>query len=314
MIDLPKPEVILTHESDLDGLVSGLLLRRLARKLFNADVPLQAYHYQNWRTRELRESAAWVADFSYEARLDRQNWAVIDHHPTDGKPQHAQLIHDVTKSAGLLCYELCTDRGLGSPALDRLVHLNNVADLFLEDDPDFVLANDYANLVKSYNFWNLYEIIDGQLERLVDHPLLQVMEVKRRVEDPIGFAWSKDNVKRLTPTVGLVETVVGNTNLVVHQLLESKATPYPVLLTLFRKANNQVIASLRSRNGEAAKVAERLQGGGHPNAAGAMLPRAVRSIPDAIEYLKQVLDPASAKTPPLNSLESLFNAIDVQNR
>ena len=28
--------------------------------------------------------------------------------------------------------------------LDRLVHLNNVADLFLEEDPDFVLANDYA--------------------------------------------------------------------------------------------------------------------------------------------------------------------------
>ena len=314
MIDLPKPEVILTHESDLDGLVSGLLLRRLARKLFNADVPLQAYHYQNWRSRELRESAAWVADFSYEPRLDRQNWAVIDHHPADGQPLQAQLIHDVTKSAGLLCYELCQARGLGSPALDRLVHLNNVADLFLEDDPDFVLANDYANLVKCYNFWNLHEIIDGQLERLVDHPLLQVMEVKRRVEDPLGFAWSKDNVQRLSPTVGLVETVVGNTNLIVHHLLETKATPYPVLLTLFRKANNQIIASLRSRTGDAVKVAERLQGGGHPNAAGAMLPRAVRSIPDAIEYLKQVLNPATAQAMPLNSLENLFNAIDVQNR
>ena len=314
MIDLPKPEVILTHESDLDGLVSGVLLKRLARRVFDAEVPLQAYHYQNWRTRDLRESAAWVCDFTYEARLDKQNWAVIDHHPTDAKPQKARLIHDVNKSAGLLCYDLCREAGLASPALDRLVHLNNVADIFLEDDPDFVLANDYANLVKSYGFWNLHEIVDGQIERLVDHPLLQVMEVKRRVEDPLGLAWSKDNVQRLSSTVGLVDTIVGNTNLIVHHLLEQKATPYPVLLTLFRKANNQVIASLRSRNGEAAKVAERLQGGGHPNASGAMLPRSVRSIADAIEYLKQVLNPNTSQPMRLNSLENLFNSIDVQNR
>ena len=32
MISLPQPDVILTHESDLDGLVAGVLLRRLARK------------------------------------------------------------------------------------------------------------------------------------------------------------------------------------------------------------------------------------------------------------------------------------------
>ena len=125
---------------------------------------------------------------------------------------------------------------------------------------------------------------------------------------------SRENISEITPQVGYVDTVIGNNNLIVHQLLEQQASKYPVLLTLFRRTNGVVIASLRSRNGEAAKVAERLQGGGHPNAAGAMLPRAVRSIPDAIEYLKQVLDPASAKTPPLNSLESLFNAIDVQNR
>ena len=39
---LCRPEVIITHESDLDGLVSGVLLQRLARKLFNTDVPLEA--------------------------------------------------------------------------------------------------------------------------------------------------------------------------------------------------------------------------------------------------------------------------------
>lgn len=314
MIDLPKPDVILTHESDLDGLLSGVLLQRLAKKRFGIDVPLQSYHYQNWRTREMRESSAWVSDFAFETRLDRRNWLVIDHHPTDAQPTNATLVHDLQKSAGLLCYEVCKEHGLGSPELDRLMHLNNVADLFLEDDPDFVLANDYANLVKTYQFWNLHELIQGRIESLLNHPLLEVMEVKRRIEDPLGFAWSKDNVMRLNSTLGLVETVVGNNNLIVHQLLEKKATPFPVLVTLFRKANGQVIASLRSRNGEAVKVAERLQGGGHPNASGAVLPRSVRGIPDAIEYLKEVLGDEAPTSKPFNDLESIFAALEAERK
>ena len=196
MVSLPKPEVIFTHESDLDGLVSGVLLQRLARQLFSADVRLEAHHYQTWRQREPREAAAWVCDLSFESRLDRPNWVVIDHHATDLQPQRAQLVHDLNKSAGTLCYEICQDHGMRSPELDRLLHLNNVADLFLENDPDFVLANDLANLVKVYGFWNLHALTHGRIEALLDHPLLEVMRVKRRVEDPLGFEWSRQNVQQ----------------------------------------------------------------------------------------------------------------------
>jgi hypothetical protein len=234
----------------------------------------------------------------------------LDHHPSDAKSQKALVVHDLNKSAALLCYELCKEQGLGSPALDRLVHLTNVGDLFLENDPDFILANDYGYLVRCYQFWNLHVVIGGEPEKLLDHPLLEVMAVKRRVEDPIGIDWCRQNIIRLSPTVGLVETVIGNNNLIVHQLLEQRATPYPVLLTLFRKANGPIIASLRSRNGEAARVAERLQGGGHPNASGAILPRSVRTIPEAVDYLCEVLDPTPQQAQPLNSLEDLFAAID----
>lgn len=309
---LPRPEVIITHESDLDGLVAGVLLQRLAQKLFNFIPPLEAYHYNNWKQREIREKSGWVTDLSFEARLDRPNWAVIDHHVTDVAPKNALLIHDISKSAGLLCYELCKQQGLASPALDRLVHLNNVADLFLEDDPDFVLSSDYANLVKIYTFWNLHALVDGQIEKLLDHPLLEVMAVKRRVEDPLGLAWSKSNVTEISPTVGFVDTVIGNNNLIVHQLLEQGATKFPVLLTLFRRTNGVIIASLRSRNGEALKIAEKLQGGGHANASGATLPRSVKTIPDAVVYLRQTLNPK--KDDPLNSLENLFSAIDVSHK
>jgi hypothetical protein len=306
-VPLPKPDVILTHESDLDGFLSGVLLQRLAKALFGTDVRLEAYHYQAWKQRELREKSAWVADFSFEARLDKPDWVVIDHHPNEVAPLHARLIHDMNKSAGLLCYELCQREGLGSPTLDQLVRWNNISDLFLESDPEFVTASDYANLVKVYNFWNLHAVIEGQLERLVNHPLLEVIAVKRRIEDPLGFEWSRKNIVELSPTVGFVETVVGNTNLIVHQLLESGATKYPVLLTLFKKANNQIIVSLRSKNGEALPVAVRLQGGGHANASGAVLPRSVRNVGDAIEYLRVQLNPCPAM-PLNNSLEGALAA------
>jgi hypothetical protein len=311
MDNLPKPEVILTHESDLDGFLSGLLMQRLARHLFKTETRLEAYNYNGWKLREMREKSAWVCDLSFEPRLDKADWLIVDHHVTEARPKNGVMIHDLTKSAGLLCYELCRERGLGSAALDRLVHLSNVADLFLEEDPDFVAANDYANLVKTYQFWNLHAVIGGELERLLDHPLLEVMAVKRRIEDPIGLEWSRRNLAQISPTVGFVETVVGNNNAIVHQLLEGKVTPYPVLLTLFRKANSTVVVSFRSRNGEALKVAEKFLGGGHANACGATLPRSVKNIPDALDYLRAHLNPAPPKDA-LNSLESLFEAVEVK--
>ena len=308
MSSLPKPEIILTHESDLDGLVAGVLLQRLAKHLFGADVRLEAYHYHSWRQREPREAAAWVTDMSFEGRLDRPNWVIVDHHATELVPRHARLIHDVQKSAGLLAYELCREQKLGNPALDRLVHLNNVSDLFLDTDPEFVLANDYANLVKVYSFWSLHAVIGGELERLIDHPLLKVMEVKRQIEDPLGLEWSRRNVTELAPDIGFVDTVLGNNNIIVHQLLEQKATPHNVLLTLFRRPNGMIIASLRSRNGEAIKVAEKLQGGGHANASGATLPKSVRTIDDAVEYLRAVLNPPRPAA--INTLEGLFSGLE----
>ena len=147
---LPKPEVILTHESDLDGFVAGLLLQRLARHLFQSETRLEAYNYNGWKLREPREKSAWVCDLSFEARLDKPDWVIVDHHATEARPKNAVMIHDLTKSAGMICYDLCRQQGLGSPELDRLVRLSNVADLFLEDEADFVAANDYANLVKTY--------------------------------------------------------------------------------------------------------------------------------------------------------------------
>ncbi len=307
---LSRPDVIYTHESDLDGLVSGLLLQGLSERLFQFKPRLLAFHNQNWKQRPLNERAAWVSDMTFEPRLDKAGWLVLDHHPTDTTPRFAQLVHNLGKSASLLAYDLCREHNWQSPALDRLVHLSNVADLFLTDDPDFVLATDYANLVKIYGFWNLIELIQSDLERLVDHPLLEVMAVKRKIENPLGFEWSKTRVQRIAPDVGYVQTVVGNVNLIVHRMLDEKATPCTVLLTLHRKGNGLMLVSLRSRNGDALKVAEKLHGGGHPNAAGATLPRAIQNYSDAIDYLRRTLDPFKEQDIGISSLEDAFSVLE----
>jgi hypothetical protein len=305
MVTLVEPQVVLTHESDLDGLVSGLLLQRLAREMFTTDVGLEAYHYQGWKARQLSERTAWVSDFTFEARLDRNSWLVVDHHASEAKPSATQLIHDPNKSASRLCYELCKEHGIASPELDRIVELTDIGDLFQETHADFVEACDYANLVKSYGFWNLHSLIGGRIEGLLDHPLLEVMRIKRKVEDPIGLAWAKDHVEALSPEVGLVRPVVGNTNVIVHQLLEQCVTPHAVLATLFKKGNGAFIVSFRSRNGEALKVATRLDGGGHPNASGTTLPRSVNDHEAAAEYIRQRLNPTLPASS-LNGMEDLI--------
>ena len=310
---LVEPQVVLTHESDLDGLVSGLLLQRLAREMFTTDVGLEAYHYQGWKARQLSERTAWVSDFTFEARLDRNSWLVVDHHASEAKPSAAQLIHDPNKSASRLCYELCKEHGIASPELDRIVELTDIGDLFQETHADFVEACDYANLVKSYGFWNLHSLIGGRIEGLLDHPLLEVMRVKRKVEDPIGLAWAKDHVEALSPDVGLVRPVVGNTNVIVHQLLEQCVTPHAVLATLFKKGNGAFIVSFRSRNGEALKVATRLDGGGHPNASGTTLPRSVNDHEAAAEYIRQRLNPTLPASS-LNGMEDLIQRWEQMKR
>lgn len=312
MTNPPKPEIIFTHESDLDGFVAGLLLQRLARHLFQADIRLEAHHYTAWKLRDLREKAAWVTDLTFESRLDRSHWFVVDHHQTNVTPNYATLVHDPTKSAGLLAYELCVEHGLGSPELERLVRLNNISDLFLQEEPEFQEAVDYSGLVKIYGFWNLHKVVGGQLERLLDHPLLEVIRVKRRVEDPIGYDWASGHVTEISPAVGLVDTIVGNSNLIVHQMLDRKATTFQVLVTALKKSNNQIVLSFRSGNGEALKVAEKFQGGGHPNAAGCTLPKTVRGLSDAVDYLRGVLNPKPTGMEPTGTLNDLLEAFEAK--
>ena len=305
MSDLPQPQVVITHESDLDGFVSGHLLQRLANHLFDQQTLLQAWNYTNFERRPLRENCAWVCDLNFSKRMDRDDWLIVDHHQTDVDPHRARLFLDHSKSASLLCYELCKEHGLGNEKLDRLVHFTNVGDLFLTDDPHFTEAIDYGSLIKQYMFWNIAKLIEGDLESLIDHPLIEVIATRRRIENPIGYEYAKAHITPLSDTVAMIESPIGDTNAVVHQMLTEEATPHPVILTAVTR-NRSVSVSVRSRNGEALPVAKLLQGGGHPNACGATLPQTVQRIPDAVEYLKKTLNPK----PGGDGLGSLGDALE----
>jgi hypothetical protein len=100
VLSLPKPDVVLTHESDLDGLVAGVLLQRLARTMFATPVSLQAWNYQGWKNRSMQERAAWVTDFTFETRLDREGWLVVDHHATNVVPSPIPPPNSPTICAG----------------------------------------------------------------------------------------------------------------------------------------------------------------------------------------------------------------------
>ena len=47
-------------------------------------------------------------------------------------------------------------------------------------------------------------------------------------------------------------------------------------------------------------------------ADGAILPKSIRNIPDAADYLRQILNPK--RDTPLNSLENLFAEIEAGNK
>lgn len=307
MQPLPKPEVILTHESDLDGFVSSLLLQSLARKLFETETRIMAYQHVTWKQRPMRERSAWVTDMGVDKRTDKDHWVVIDHHPTNLQTRFARVIHDPSKSSSLLVYELCNEHGMKSDKLDRLVHLTNVDDLFIQTSNDFDEATTYGFLVKTYGFWNLLALIGENPEDILDHPLLEVIRVKKRVEDPMGFDWAKANLLDIGGGVALVNPPVGNSNLILNRLLHEKGSPFHTLVSLSRRANGMIIASIRSRDGQALDLAEKLQGGGHPNASGAMLPQGIQNIPDAIDYLRKIIEPVETIVAADEDLEAAFN-------
>lgn len=310
MNSLPEPEIIFTHESDLDGFVAGVLLKYLAKKQFDKDVPLKAYHYGAWENFEIRHKQAWISDLTFEARFDRPGWMIVDHHSFTHQPLAATMVHDPDKSAGKLAYELCQQFGIQNDALEQLVHFNNVSDLFLKEDPQFDLATDYASIIKVYGFWPIYSILEGKLENLLNHPLLEIVKLKREIENPIGFEWSRKNVTEISPTVALVKTTIGNVNLIIDRMLDRQITHHPVLMTIGKRNNGPLTVSLRSRNGEALPVARMLQGGGHPNACGASLPKIIHHHNDAIEFLKNTLNPPVQATVEPMDVDDLFKAID----
>ena len=277
-------------------------------------VPLEAYNYQNWKLREPRGAiTAWVCDLSFEPRLDTRragsSWTTM---PPSSRAERPPVSCCTTlrrsgrvESAMICAASKRTDR----PSLTGWSTSTTSPICTSTQTTNFRWPWITPNLVKTYHFWYLLALVEGKFEALFDHPLLEVMAVKRRVEDPLGYEWCAKNVVRLSPLAGYVPTIIGNNNIIAHQLLERKATPFGVMVTLFKKANNTVVASLRSRQARRWFWRRSCKGRRSPQCPSAYTLAALRrnQFDDAIRYLqKQVFDPAPAKDQPLNSLVQAF--------
>jgi len=96
----------------------------------------------------------------------------------------------------------------------------------------------------------------------------------------------------------------------MNQLLKEPELSDHVLISVSRRAPYQFGVSLRSRNGKAREVASKLQGGGHANAAGATLPKSVKSVTTGVEYIRQLLAPKNIADSDENGLSGLASALD----
>jgi len=54
--------------------VAGLVASKIGQKDYQKTIPLEAYHYNYWKQRDLRERAAWVTDFCFRRAMDKPEW------------------------------------------------------------------------------------------------------------------------------------------------------------------------------------------------------------------------------------------------
>ena len=82
------------------------------------------------------------------------------------------------------------------------------------------------------------------------------------------------------------------------------------LANMLEEQGIQVARRTVAKYREALKIAQQFQGGGHPNASGATLPRSVQSAEDGVLYMRDVLNPKPKPGGALGSLEQAFASLD----
>lgn len=324
------PTRIYSHDSDLDGFVSGNILYNISKILFGESPKILYKNYHNLdEIHTDKGEVIWVSDLNYNKSMDnRLNdlMFIVDHHrwepdPIDCTPENPfcdkiYYIHDTTKSASLLCFELLetiVNNLNNNPNKEKylkyienirdLVKWTNIGDIFKYNSTDELIeARSYARYFNDFikpDLLNAHDILNCKEKDILpvfynSYKKSNYYEnYKNQLTQSLMYYEKELNKKRNEIYPGIFNLVYdkGDYSMIFNILLE-KHQNIKAILTAIRNPNTgDWSLSVRSKDGKTAfYIAKKyFSGGGHPNASGAVLPNKFNreniSTEEVLEYI-----------------------------
>lgn len=306
------PSRIYSHEADLDGFVSGNILYHISKYLFGESPKIKYINYDRLNNISADENEIiWVSDLNYNKSMDDKInglMFIIDHHkwepdPIDCTPDHPfcdkiYYIHDTTKSASLLCFELLKEIVNNSDDnsnkeyyqkyiedIKNLVIQTNIGDIFKYNSTDELIeARSYAryfndvikpylycaetilnckkedllpSFYKSYKKTKYYNKYKAELNQLL---LLYEDELNKKQNE-------------IHPGIYNIQYIKGDHSMIFNILLEKYKNIKAIITEIKNPNTYKWSLSIRSKDNKTAYhiASKYFNGGGHPNASGAVL-------------------------------------------
>ena len=251
------------------------------------------------------------------------NIVIVDHHIWNydyKKYENIEFHIDTTKCATMLYYELVSNL----KSIKNTIELINIYDLWKTDDKYFEVANIlndwFYELLKDekifdnklrvdlittllYRFSNLFEDLT---EKYITDYLVEELEKRKssfirdiiisRLNEPISnkMLLAKMQLKSYEEFTEVNNFKISNISSDIFQIISSlylDENDDKICINFQRKANDDLTGfintiSIRSRNNKAREIAKMFGGGGHPNAAGAVVDLSYEELIKMLEDLK----------------------------
>jgi SPP1 gp7 family putative phage head morphogenesis protein len=287
---LKEPVAIYCHVDDMDGLLGGVSMQRLAWVIFGKVVPVIPMTYGNSKLINPKDPC-WTIDLDLHnhAIADNPDCFIVDHHIWEDVPAGSYWIDgtETMSAAGMACrlFNEAIESGCGVMTNVRgmmisknLYETVEVGDCWKDADPRFELSRDIQYFMTTIGFDAMWVRFANNIENILIAPELPYMHEKRVKDEMEQVANARQHLIPVSwgsivdsPAGSFVATII------------AKETNKPV--AYIKASGVGSCVCFKSSNGEAIKLSKSLGGGGHANSAGAYIdaPKAV-----AIKKLQEV--------------------------
>ena len=304
-LKIKRPSLIYTHEADLDGFMSGLILNMVSKVLFKKGSSIRYINYDTMDKIEFRPNdAIWISDLNFPVlnlKPQKNRIFIIDHHKWEQDPTDEQVtyLHNTTKSATLQCFEVLeyvvnelensTEKRKYKNIVEsirELVRLTNIGDVFIQSNKeDLLKARSYSRFFIENIKPNLEtpHLVLGCKPKEVLYSIYNNSAYlnynktfRKNLEQDLSLYREqlKDKSNEIKPGIFNVIYEKGDYSLIFNILLEENPNIKAILTAIKNPNTGKWSLSVRSRDGKSAYyIANKyFGGGGHPNAAGAGFP------------------------------------------